>query len=100
MSDSQEVYEALLRVVDHHHPKISDRGILTVMASHGRFESGQVNRAMQAAVENGDLVRVGNSLAPLDEDALLAAIEAEVESEDTDNQAIARCNDALAEVRG
>lgn len=96
---SREAYEAVLRTVDHHRPKMSDRGVLTVLAAHGKHDAEQVKTAMQAAVENGDLVRVGDAVVPAEEDALMAVIDREAARESPDNQTIARCNDALTEVR-
>lgn len=60
--DRQETYEAVLRCVEYNTggamlPGQSVNGLKTTLCANARHESDQVEKAIDAAVENGDLIR-------------------------------------------
>jgi len=108
-SDARARYEAVARATRHNRcgavPGCTARHQpLLALVAHGRYDPGGVRASLQAAVETGDLLCIRRDgrvhYAVVDEQSLLAVVEAEVGRDDPDRELIARCNDLLDEVRG
>lgn len=100
---SREVYERVLRMVECQtggpQPPMVRRGPLLGVIQRSNFSLEQGERALRAAVANGDLLFYADAYARVDEDALLAVVEAEADRAEPRHELIAQCNHLLAACR-
>ena len=97
--DRRERYERVLRIVAYQtggpqRPLTPDR-VVRMLACRAGYDPDDVRSSLQAAVENGDLLRTareGRTLyARTDDESLQAVVLAEVERDDVDQDLIGRC---------
>ena len=105
--DSKTRYESVIAAVRYNTggaqpPLASERAIRSICCSTGSLEVDEYQRALQAAVQGGDLLEWDGQLAVAEPEPLQAVIEAEAEAaSDSPRKAlIGRCNQLLDEVDG
>lgn len=100
--ERKAVYEGVLRAVERNTGGRQPAGIRLTTLLANRCRAGddreQVEKAIRAARENGDLIRWADHegrtrLARTDDDSLLEVIEQEAETENPDQGLIGWCND-------
>lgn len=102
----KETYHQVLRIVAHntggHQPPLVRLSAVKIAASHAGLDAKQVEKAIQAARENGDLLADpdGERVARTDAASLRAIIETEVERDEPRTELIAACNRRLREQGG
>lgn len=101
--DSKTRYESVIAAVRYNiggtqPPLASERAIRSICCSTGSLEVDEYQRALQAAVQRGDLLRWDGQLAVAEPEPLQAVIEAEVASDSPRKALIGRCNQLLDEV--
>lgn len=96
-------YERVLGMIDaqtsQSQPALVGRGSLFAAVSHSNLEREQAEKALQAAIENGDVIDWHGSYALATEESLLRVIETEVSSDFPRKLLIGKCNRMLTEAR-
>jgi hypothetical protein len=79
-------------------PLASERAIRSICCSTGPLEVDEYQRALQAAIENDDLLEWHGQLAVAEPDGLRAVIDGEADSETARKRLVANCNRLLENV--
>ena len=103
--DSKTRYESVIAAVRYNTggtqpPLASERAIRSICCSTGALEVDEYQRALQAAIENDDLLKWHGQLAVAEPEPLQAVIEAEAATDSPRTALIGRCNQLLDEVDG
>lgn len=100
----KETYERVCRIVAYNtggpQPPMAALYSVKTIASHAGLDAGQVDRAIRAARENGDLLvdPAGERVACCDGESLRAVIDAEVARAEPRPELIGACNRRLRDL--
>lgn len=107
--DRQTTYEAVIDCVEYNTdneqqgPTVSLRELHIILVAHSRHNPNQVDLALRAAEDNGELCRLESGedtvVLPRSSDSLVTTIENAVAQDPTDRELVAQANQVLQEIR-